>query len=109
MVSVLSSLALQSFANTTGFAAAILTTTAFAPQVAMAWRTGARDLSWVMLAMFGTGVGLWLLYGIAVGSWPVIAGNAVTGLQIIVIGILKAFPRSRSLSARRPAEDISGD
>ncbi|MEJ0005930.1 MAG: SemiSWEET transporter [Steroidobacteraceae bacterium] len=62
-----------------GFAAGILTTIAFVPQAWHSWKT--RDLSGISLRMYGLftlGVLLWLIYGIAVGSWPVTIANAVT-------------------------------
>jgi len=40
-----------------------------------------RDLAGISLRMYGlftTGVALWLLYGIALGSWPIIVCNAIT-------------------------------
>ena len=68
--------------NTTsiiGFAAAILTTIAFVPQVMKVWRTRAtQDISFGMYALFTLGVALWLVYGILIESWPVVAANAVT-------------------------------
>jgi len=65
--------------ETVGYAAALLTTLAFIPQTLKSWRT--RDLSGVSLGMYGLftlGVALWLLYGIALGSWPVIIANGIT-------------------------------
>ena len=62
-----------------GYAAAALTTASFIPQAVKSWST--RDLSGISLAMyslFTLGVGLWMLYGLAIGSWPVILANAVT-------------------------------
>jgi MtN3 and saliva related transmembrane protein len=62
-----------------GFAAGALTTSAFLPQVLKSWQT--RDLSGISLRMyslFTVGVALWLIYGIAVTSWPVIIANAIT-------------------------------
>jgi MtN3 and saliva related transmembrane protein len=62
-----------------GFVAGALTTAAFVPQVLKSWTS--RDLSGISLRMYGlftTGVALWLLYGIALGSWPVIVCNAIT-------------------------------
>jgi hypothetical protein len=38
-----------------------------------------------MLALFGIGVGLWLMYGILLGAAPVIAANALTGVQVRVL------------------------
>lgn len=62
-----------------GYGAAILTTLAFIPQTLKSWRT--RDLSGVSLSMyslFTLGVGLWLTYGILLGSWPIILANTIT-------------------------------
>jgi MtN3 and saliva related transmembrane protein len=62
-----------------GYGAAFLTTAAFVPQVWKSWHS--RDLSGIslpMYAMFTLGVALWLAYGIAIASAPVIVANAVT-------------------------------
>ena len=72
-----------------GYLAAILTTVAFVPQVVKTWRTrSAGDLSFGMLAVFSTGIVLWLLYGLSVGAAPIVAGNIVTlVLTLILIGL----------------------
>jgi MtN3 and saliva related transmembrane protein len=62
-----------------GYAAAILTTVSFVPQALKSWQT--RDLSGVSLAMyslFTLGVALWLVYGVMLGSWPIIVANSIT-------------------------------
>jgi MtN3 and saliva related transmembrane protein len=62
-----------------GFIAGTLTTAAFLPQVLKSWQT--RDLSGISLRMyslFTAGVALWLIYGIALTSWPIIIANAIT-------------------------------
>jgi len=62
-----------------GLAAGTLTTAAFVPQLAKAWRSkSTSDLSWGMLITFSTGVLLWLIYGVWIDSLPVILANAVT-------------------------------
>lgn len=62
-----------------GFAAGILTTIAFLPQVILTWRTRrATGISLGMYAVFTTGTALWLAYGIGIGSMPVIAANGIT-------------------------------
>lgn len=62
-----------------GLAAGTLTTAAFVPQLAKAWRSKSTgDLSWGMLITFSTGVLLWLIYGVWIDSLPVILANAVT-------------------------------
>ena len=73
-----------------GYPAAFLTTIAFVPQAWQSWRT--RDLSGVslqMYALFTLGVALWLGYGVAIGSLPVIAANAVTLVLASVVLWLK--------------------
>jgi MtN3 and saliva related transmembrane protein len=74
-----------------GMAAAALTTGAFAPQVFRTWRLGGQGLSWTMLASFGTGVGLWFLYGYLRMSAPIMLANGLTGLQVIFIAGLKLW------------------
>jgi MtN3 and saliva related transmembrane protein len=73
-----------------GFAAGTLTTVSFLPQVVKIWRTrSAGDLSMGMFALFGSGVFLWLVYGLAVGALPVIVANAVTFALALTIVALK--------------------
>lgn len=63
----------------TGSLAATLTTTAFIPQVWQIWRTRhTKDISLGMYIAFTCGVALWLLYGILLGSWPIIIANSIT-------------------------------
>ena len=62
-----------------GLCAATLTTIAFLPQVARVWKTrSARDISLPMYGLFTLGTVLWLLYGVAIHSFPVELANAVT-------------------------------
>lgn len=72
-----------------GYGAAALTTVAFVPQAVKSWSS--RDLSGISLSMyslFTLGVGLWLVYGLFIGSWPVILANGVTlALAGIVLGL----------------------
>ncbi|MGC2459257.1 MAG: SemiSWEET transporter [Gallionellaceae bacterium] len=73
-----------------GYPAAFLTTIAFVPQAWQSWRT--RDLSGIslpMYALFTLGVALWLGYGLAIGSLPVIAANAVTLMLALLVLWLK--------------------
>lgn len=72
-----------------GYGAAALTTAAFVPQAVRSWST--RDLSGISLSMyslFTLGVGLWLVYGLFIDSWPVILANGVTlALAGLVLGL----------------------
>jgi len=62
-----------------GALASALTTIAFVPQVWRVWKTrSTHDLSLPMYSIFTTGVALWLVYGVMIGSWPIIVGNAIT-------------------------------
>jgi MtN3 and saliva related transmembrane protein len=80
-----------------GFCAGVLTTCAFIPQVWHSWRT--RDLSGISLRMYGLftlGVALWLIYGIAVGSWPISVANAITLLLAGFVLSLKLTHKDHS-------------
>jgi MtN3 and saliva related transmembrane protein len=73
-----------------GYSAAVLTTVAFVPQALKSWRT--RDLSGVSLTMyslFTLGVVLWLVYGVILGSWPIILANIATLALAAVVLVLK--------------------
>ncbi|HWW88506.1 MAG TPA: SemiSWEET transporter [Vicinamibacterales bacterium] len=65
--------------QTIGFIAGTLTALAFLPQVLKTWRTrSSGDLSIGMLLAQSLGVFLWLFYGMAIRSWPVVMSNSVT-------------------------------
>lgn len=72
-----------------GFLAGLLTTLAFAPQVARTWRFGGEELSWSMLTLFGTGVSLWLYYGVTSQAAPLVAANALTLIQVLAMAAIK--------------------
>ncbi len=73
-----------------GFMAGILTTVAFIPQLTRARRSkSTKDLSLPMLLIFSTGVLLWLIYGVAIRSAPVIAANGATLVLAGAILVLK--------------------
>lgn len=66
-------------ADILGAVAGTLTTVAFLPQVVKTWRGGStRDISLTMFLVFCIGVGLWLVYGLLLGAWPVIIANLFT-------------------------------
>jgi len=61
-----------------GFVAATLTTIAFLPQALKIIRTrDTRAISLSMYVTFTIGIALWLGYGVALNSWPMILSNAV--------------------------------
>jgi MtN3 and saliva related transmembrane protein len=80
--------------NLVGYAAAVLTTVAFVPQALKSWKT--RDLSGVSLPMyslFTAGVAMWFVYGVMLGSWPIIIANAITIILASVVLTLKLMHR----------------
>jgi MtN3 and saliva related transmembrane protein len=82
------------------FVAATLTTLSFLPQVVRTWRTqSADDLSIAMLLAFGTGVLLWLAYGIATHAMPIIVANAITlALTITQLVLTAKYRRHRKFA-----------
>jgi MtN3 and saliva related transmembrane protein len=82
-----------------GFVAAGLTTLAFVPQALLSLRT--RDVSGVSLGMycaFTAGISLWLVYGLLIGSWPLIVSNTITfalAAGILAMKLRYGQPRPR--------------
>ena len=73
-----------------GSLAACFTTAALLPQVIKAHTSKhTKDLSLAMFSISAAGVFLWIIYGIALHSVPVIAANAVTLLLVLYIIFLK--------------------
>lgn len=62
-----------------GYVAGVLTTIAFLPQALKMYNSkSGKDVSARMLLLFSVGLILWLIYGIMIGSLPVILANIVT-------------------------------
>jgi MtN3 and saliva related transmembrane protein len=62
-----------------GYAAGVLATAAFLPQVVKTLRDrSVKDISLGMYVLFCAGVGLWFLYGVLISSWPIMISNFVT-------------------------------
>jgi MtN3 and saliva related transmembrane protein len=75
---------------TLGYVAGLFTTLAFVPQALRSWRTrSTADLSLGTIFAFIVGVTLWLIYGLAIGSYPIVIWNAVTLLLNVVILVAK--------------------
>jgi MtN3 and saliva related transmembrane protein len=54
------------------------------------WLTkSAKDVSFVMLIIFMSGLFLWLIYGIIIGALPIIMANGVTLFFNLIILWLK--------------------
>jgi len=62
-----------------GYIAGTLTTVAYLAQVLRTLKhRRTKDISLGMYLMLCSGIGLWLVYGVFIHSWPVIIANAVT-------------------------------
>jgi MtN3 and saliva related transmembrane protein len=72
-----------------GFLAGGLTTASFLPQVMKTAKSrSARDISGAMLLVFLVGLSLWTVYGIQVGSSPLIFTNLAS---IALVGAILAM------------------
>lgn len=70
---------IMSFADIIGLAAGALTTIAFVPQITRTIKLkSTRDISLGMYIVLATGIFLWIIYGICLGSLPIILANIVT-------------------------------
>ena len=69
--------------------AAILTTAAFVPQALHIIRhRETKAISLVMYVAFASGVALWLVFGVLIGNWAIIASNAITlVLTLAIVGM----------------------
>ena len=88
-----------------GYAAATLTTVSFVPQAVQTFRT--RNTEGISLPMYGmlvAGVALWVVYGLAIGSMPMVLANAITLTLASTIFVLAVRSRTaESAAARTPA------
>jgi MtN3 and saliva related transmembrane protein len=67
------------------------------PQLLHVWqRKSADDISLTMFLLFSFGVFCWLVYGIGIGSGPIVAANAVTlGLALAILFLKLRFSRTK--------------
>ena len=69
-----------------GAAAALLTTFCWVPQAVRTIRLrDTRAISLPAQLAFGSGLALWLVYGVLIASWPLIAANAISLALVAVI------------------------
>ncbi|HPO50158.1 MAG TPA: SemiSWEET transporter [Spirochaetota bacterium] len=73
-----------------GFIAGILTTSAFLPQLVKIIKSRhTKDLSIIMYLLFCSGIVLWIVYGVALRSLPIIIFNVITlVLNLIILFII---------------------
>ncbi|MCC6302228.1 MAG: SemiSWEET family sugar transporter [Gammaproteobacteria bacterium] len=89
-----------------GALAGVLTTVAFVPQVVKIWRSGtAEDISLLTFSLYSAGLLLWLLYGIALNSLPLMAANGITFLLTLSVLALKL----RHMRRKRHALAAAGE
>ena len=80
----------MAYVDIIGFIGGALTTLALVPQAVKAWRTKhTRDISIWWILTLTVGVFLWLVYGILIGSMPIIAANTATLILAVIVLILK--------------------
>ena len=73
-----------------GIIGAVLTTLCWLPQLFKVLREKeARALSLPTTSVFTFGVMLWLIYGLAIGDWPLIGSNAATLALMAPILVMK--------------------
>lgn len=87
-----------SLASTIGYVAGAFSASSFVPQVVKAWREGDTDaISKRMYIVTVSAFSLWIVYGIMIGSWPIITFNAISLMLSGAILVLKV--RSRKTAA----------
>jgi len=86
-----------------GLAAGTLTTIAFVPQLLKIYATkSGRDVSLRTFLIFAAGVVLWLVYGVLIGSLPIVLANVVTlVLALTIIGLKLRYAQNRA-----PGEEL---
>lgn len=82
-----------------GLAAGVFTATSLIPQVVKTIKEKkAEDVSLAMLLVLGTGIVLWIVYGIKKNDLPIIATNAfslLVNITMVILGIkYKKKPQS---------------
>jgi MtN3 and saliva related transmembrane protein len=95
---------MSALTESVGLIAGLLTTMAFVPQVWKIYQTkSGKDISARMFSIFSLGIVLWLVYGILLGSVPLILSNIVTLVLSLAILALKIRYRERhhEMNARR--------
>ncbi|HLA48161.1 MAG: hypothetical protein A3I04_07985 [Nitrospinae bacterium RIFCSPLOWO2_02_FULL_39_110] len=76
--------------NIAGLLAAALTTISFLPQVIKIVKTKhTKDISLLMYIIFMAGVLLWLFYGILLKEPPIIIGNGITLILVMIVLLFK--------------------
>ena len=90
-----------------GVIAGCLSTAAFVPQVLKIWREGdTRAISTRMYVLRDLGFVLWLAYGLALGSAPLVVFNVLSLLLGGTILVLKLRGKAREAQAAAPDYEL---
>jgi MtN3 and saliva related transmembrane protein len=75
--------------DSVGMAGAVLTTLCWLPQALKIIREReTRSISLPATGLFTLGMGFWLVYGVALIDWPLIASSVVTlALMLVILGL----------------------
>jgi len=81
-----------------GVLAGFLTTIGFVPQIIKGYRTRRmEDVSLLMPMVLGSGMLLWLLYGLSLENLPIIIWNAIAfALNMGVVGLKLKYSRDQA-------------
>ena len=80
---------MSSLETLVGLVAAFCTTVSYIPQVKKCWQTGSTgDLSLKMLLILGTGIALWVAYGVMKADLVIIMANSAS---LLLLGNLLVF------------------
>jgi MtN3 and saliva related transmembrane protein len=84
-----------------GGVAAVCTTAAFVPQLVRVWKLRrAEEISAATFLLFAFGTAVWLVYGLLLGSLPIILANAVTvGIAAAILALKFKWDRAAAAPA----------
>lgn len=93
----------MSSVNLIGTLAALCSMASFAPQIfKLLAERDARSVSLRTYVVTVTGFGLWIVYGVMSGSWPVTASNSVClAMSGVILALKLKFSRTER-TTRRP-------
>jgi MtN3 and saliva related transmembrane protein len=80
----------KSYITALGVVAGTLTTLAYLPQVIKSWKSkSTKDLSFGMFGLLFVGIIMWTIYGVLLGSMPLIIFNSITLAEAAAILYVK--------------------
>ena len=92
-----------------GVIAGLLTSTGFLPQIIKGYRTKRlHDVSLLMVAVLGLGMGLWLVYGIVREDVAIIFANALGVALTSTLLVMKVAFERRELAVLMSSRQVKG-